>query len=338
MKDILRKIVDGKDLTETEIMNSMNYIMEGRATQVQIGSFITGLYMKGVTIDEITGCARIMRKKASTIRPKVDYCIDTCGTGGDNANTFNISTATSIITAACGVKVAKHGNRSVSSKCGSADVLEKLGINIFLTPNQVKMCIENIGIGFMFAPAFHKSMKYAAGPRKDLGLRTIFNILGPLTNPANANGQILGVFSSSLTESIAQVLNNLGVERAVVVHGEDGLDEITTTGETFVSEVVNGKVKNYKINPEKYGMKTASKRDLLGGVAEYNAEIIKAILDGEKGPKRDIVVLNTAAALYVGKKVENIKEGVKLAKNIIDSGIAKQKLNEFSEYTNELDR
>ncbi len=240
MREAIRKLVEGRNLTEQEIMQAMNCIMEGNATQAQIGSFITALRMKGETIDEITGCARVMREKAERIVPQGDYYIDTCGTGGDGANTFNISTAAAIIAAAGGVKVAKHGNRAMSSRSGSADVLEALGINIHLSPEQVGKCIETVNIGFMFAQVFHKSMKYAAGPRKELGVKTVFNILGPLTNPANAKGQVLGVFDRKLVEPMANVLLNLGTERALVVHGMDGLDEISTTCATIVSEVRDG--------------------------------------------------------------------------------------------------
>jgi len=308
--------------------------MEGKATPAQIGSFITALRIKGETIEEITGCAKVMRAKADKICPNVDYYIDTCGTGGDGTNTFNISTATAFVAAAGGVYVAKHGNRSVSSKSGSADVLEALGVNIDLDPVQVKECIEKVGIGFIYAPVFHKSMKHAAGPRKELGIRTIFNILGPLTNPSNAKGQVLGVFNPNLTELMANVLLNLGIERAMVIHGMDGMDEITTTTSTKVSEVRNNEVITYELFPENYGIALASPEDLTGGNAEENAQIIRRIFNGEKGPKRDIVVLNSAAALYVGKVVSSIEEGIGLAEEVIDSGKALQKLDEFVEFTN----
>jgi len=307
--------------------------MEGNATQAQIGSFITALRIKGETIEEITGCAKVMRQKADRIYPKVDYCIDTCGTGGDGANTFNISTAAAFVAAAGGVTVAKHGNRAMSSKCGSADVLEALGVNITLTPEQVEKCIEDVGIGFMFAQSFHKSMKHAAGPRKELGIKTVFNILGPLTNPANARGQVLGVFNPNLTETIAGVLLNLNIERAMVLHGMDGMDEITITDETKVSEVKNGDLINYWIIPEMYGINRVSKKYLSGGSAEENAEIIRSIFKGEKSPRRDVVVINAAAALYIGKASESIQEGIKMAGEIIDSGIALKKLETLSEYS-----
>lgn len=334
LQNAIKKLVEGRDLTEKEIMDAMDCIMEGNATQAQIGGFITALRIKGETIEEITGCARTMRAKAERITPEVGYFIDTCGTGGDGGNTFNISTAAAFIAAAGGVAVAKHGNRSVSSKSGSADVLEALGANIDLTPEQVRESIEKLGIGFMFAPVFHKSMKQAAGPRRELGIRSVFNILGPLTNPARARGQVLGVFDEKMVEPIANVLINLDIERAMVIHGRDGLDEITTTDITSVSEVRDGKVRNYSINPEEYGMKRSCKGDIAGGDASENAKIIFRIFNGEKGPARDIVLLNAAAALYVGKAAEDIKEGLQLSSEIVDSGKALTKLIEFNQFTN----
>jgi anthranilate phosphoribosyltransferase len=259
IQQAISKLVQGTDLTEDESMRAMNCIMEGRATQVQIAGFLTALRMKGETIAEITGCARCMREKAERISPAVAYCIDTCGTGGDGADTFNISTASALVAAAGGVHVAKHGNRAVSSRCGSADVLEALGINIQLEPCQVEKCIGTVGIGFLFARNHHKCMRYAATPRSELGIRTIFNILGPLTNPAGAQGQVLGVFDESLTEILAGVLHNLGTEIAMVVHGMDGLDEITTTDATKITEVQKGQISTHYITPEAYGLKRAKK-------------------------------------------------------------------------------
>ncbi|MCX7921282.1 MAG: anthranilate phosphoribosyltransferase [Clostridia bacterium] len=333
MQSAIKKLVEGKSLTEQEIIEAMNCIMEGEATQAQIGSFITALRIKGETIDEITGCAKVMRQKADRIVPQAEYFIDTCGTGGDGANTFNISTAVAFVSASAGVTVAKHGNRSVSSRCGCADVLEALGVNIQLSPEQVKECIDRVGIGFMFAPTFHKSMKHAAGPRRELGIRTIFNILGPLTNPATAKGQVLGVFDEKLTEPMANVLLNLGLERAMVVHGMDGLDEITTTNATKVSELKNGTVSNYEITPEKFGLTRVDKAELAGGDSATNAEIIKSIFNRSTGPKRDIVLMNSAAALYVGKAVDSIEAGIEKAAELIDSGKVLAKLNEFAEFT-----
>lgn len=329
----IKKLVEGKDLTEQEAMETMNTIMSGDATNAQIGSFLTALRIKGESIDEIAGCARVMREKADRINPSVPYYIDTCGTGGDGSNTFNISTAAAFVAAAGGVAVAKHGNRSMSSKCGCADVLEALGVNINLEPHQVEKCIEDINIGFMFAQTFHKSMKHAAGPRKELGFRTVFNMLGPLTNPAGAKGQLLGVYDRNLTEPVANVLLKLGVEKAMVIHGLDGMDEISTTGKTKVSEVIDGHVDTYEIDPLEYGIDKAKKEDLEGGNATENAQIIKAILNGEKGHKRNIVLINAAAALYVGKVVEKLGDGLDMAAEIIDSKKAFNKLAEFCEYT-----
>jgi anthranilate phosphoribosyltransferase len=333
LRKAIQKLTDGLNLSEQEIMEAMNCIMEGNATQAQIGSFLTALRIKGETIEEITGCVRVMSEKAEKVVPGVDYFIDVVGTGGDKSNTFNISTASAFVAAAGGVTVAKHGNRAASSKCGSADVLEALGINILLTPEQVKECIDTVGIGFMFAQSFHKSMKHAAGPRKELGIRTVFNILGPLTNPANAKGRLLGVYDGRLTEPLVKVLSNLDIERAMVIHGMDGLDEITTTTSTKVSELKDGKIINYTISPESFGFKLVTKEDLTGGDALRNIEIIYSIFNGEKGPKRDIVILNAAAALYVGKVAGSLEEGIQLAAEIIDSGKALKKLNELKEFT-----
>jgi anthranilate phosphoribosyltransferase len=336
IQEAIKKLISPVDLTEEEVIKTMNSIMEGNATPAQIGSFITALRIKGETVEEITGCAKVMRDKAERFVPELDYFIDTCGTGGDGSNSFNISTASAIVASAGGVPVAKHGNRSVSSMTGCADVIEALGVNINITAEQAKKCIEDIGICFMFAPAFHKSMKYAAGPRKELGIRTIFNVLGPLTNPAGAKGQVMGVFDSKLTETLARVLLKLGTEKAMVVHGMDGMDEITTTTSTIVSEVKYGSVISYEIRPEDFGIKVCSKEDLRGGDAKANSEIITSIFKGEKGAKRDIVLLNSAAALYIGKKVQNIKEGIQLAGEIIDTGKASDKLQQLIAYTSKL--
>jgi anthranilate phosphoribosyltransferase len=335
LKGLINKLVEGKNLEEEEIINAMDCIMEGNATQAQIGSFMTALRIKGETIEEITGCAKVMRQKAEKISPNVEYYIDTCGTGGDGSNSFNISTAAAFVAAAGGVTVAKHGNRSMSSKCGSADVLEALGVNILLTPVQVQECIEKVGIGFMFAQSFHKSMKHASGPRREIGIKTVFNILGPLTNPASAKGQVLGVFDEKLTEPIAYVLLKLGIEKAMVIHGMDGMDEISTVTNTKISEVKDGRVLNYEIIPEKYDIIKASKEDLTGGDSEVNANIIRSIFSGEKGARRDIVAINAAAALYIGKTVQSLEEGIKLAAYIIDSGKASKKVEELKELTND---
>ncbi len=329
LKQSISKIIAKENLTEEEAYNFMNEIMKGQATQSQIGGFLIGLRIKGETIEEITGCARAMRDNAKPLDLISGYAIDTCGTGGDGGKTFNISSASAIIAAAGGVKVAKHGNRAVSSQSGSADVLSELGININLEPCEAVKVIEEKGMVFLFAQSYHVAMKNVATLRREIGSRTIFNILGPLTNPALVRGQILGVFSKDLTNPVAQVLGRLGVERALVVHGEDGLDEITTTGFTYVSESKEGVVTNYKVHPENFGIKEATAKDIGGGTAKDNANIILDVLKGTKGPQRDIVILNTAAALYVGKMCGTIKAGVTLAEELIDSGKALRKLQEL---------
>ncbi len=335
-KQVLNKIMGGNDLSGSEAEDVMEAIMNGEASDSQIAAFITALRFKGETIEEITACARVMRKKAVGIKPDIGFYVDTCGTGGDRANTFNISTAAALVTSAAGVPVAKHGNRSVSSRSGSADVLEALGMNIELTPGQVERCMEDMDFGFMFAPYFHPSMRYAAVPRRELGIRTVFNILGPLTNPADAKGQLLGVYSESLMDTMARVLLNLGVEKAMIVHGKDGLDEITLTGSTVVSEIKGGQVIKYELNPEDYDLMLCNKDSLTGGDKNTNAGIIISILQGEKGVQRDIVALNSGAAIYLGGKAASIEEGIKFANNAIDSFKAAEKLEELKAYTNKL--
>ncbi|MCK5282695.1 MAG: anthranilate phosphoribosyltransferase [Nanoarchaeota archaeon] len=334
IQEAISKLVEKKDLTLKEAEDVMDEIMSGQATDAQIAGFLVALRLKGETIDEITACAKVMREKASGISPKVEKLVDVVGTGGDNSNTFNISTASAFVVAGAGVPVAKHGNKSVSSKSGAADVLTSLGVNIMLEPKQVEKCIEEIGIGFMFAPKFHSAMKYAIGPRKELKLRTVFNILGPLTNPASAEHELMGVFDESLTEPLAKVLANLGVKHSLVVHGS-GMDEITLTGPTKISEYKDGVIKTYTINPEDFGMEICTKEDIMGGTPGENKDIILNILKGrEKGAKRDIVVLNAAAALLAADEVDSIKEGIKKAEESIDSGKALEKLEKMIEFTN----
>lgn len=333
--EALKKVVSHEDLTEEEASLAMDDIMNGNATPSQIGGFLVALSMKGETIPEITGCAMSMRSKAKKVEIR-DYAIDTCGTGGDGGRTFNISTAVAIIAAAAGVKVAKHGNKAVSSKSGSADVLEALGVRIDMSPDKVKRCVDKAGIGFLFAPRYHLSIKNVAGPRRELGTRTIFNILGPLTNPAYVKGQVVGVYDGSLTRKIAEVLRNLGAKKALVVHGMDGLDEITTTTKTMVSEIKEGKIFDYEIDPQDYNIPYARVEDISGSDAKYNADLIIRIFEGERGPARDIVLLNAAAALYVGNLVEDIKEGLEKAAQVVDSGAAYEKLNEFVRVSREL--
>ncbi len=335
IKDAINLLIQGKHLSEEDMAASMRDIMEGQATDAQIASFLTALRIKGETVKEITGAAKIMREKVTRIKAP-EYTVDTCGTGGDMSNTFNISTTAALVVAACGVPVAKHGNRSVSSSCGSADVLEALGIKIDLDPPKVERCLESTGFGFMFAPLFHPAMKYAIGPRREMGIRTVFNILGPLTNPAGAERQILGVFSDSLIVPLAKVLANLGIKHAFIVHGEDGLDEITNTDKTKISELKEGVIDSYSLNPEELGFEKAKKESLIGGNAGDNARITIDILKGEKGPKRDIVTMNAAAAIVAGDKATSLKEAAETALEAIDSGAAFEKLEEIKKVSNSL--
>lgn len=337
IKESIKKVVEGKNLTREEAALTMDTIMRGDATPSQIASFITALRMKGETVDEITGCAEKMREHAINIYPHQKELVDTCGTGGDVSGTFNISTISALVVAGAGVPVAKHGNRSVSSRCGSADVLEALGVKIDIDPKKVEECIDKVGIGFIFAPNFHKAMRFAMPSRREIGIRTVFNILGPLTNPARATAQILGVFSADLTETMAKVLGNLGVKHALVVHGMDGLDEISISDKTKVSHLHSGKVETYYIKPEDLGIHMGKKEDILGGSINENAKIAFDILKGEeKGPKRNIVLLNAAAAIFVGGKAKDLKEGLKLATESIDCGAASQKLEELIQFTSKL--
>ena len=341
IRDLISKIVEGLDLSESEMINAMDEIMSGEATPAQIGAFITALRLKGETVDEITGAAKVMREKATKIaidpdEIKNDIILDVVGTGGDGAKTFNVSTTTAFVTAGAGITVAKHGNRAVSSKCGAADVLENLGVNLNITSKDVESCINKTGIGFLFAPLFHGAMKYAAGPRKEIGIRSVFNLLGPLTNPAGATVLLLGVYDMNLTEKIAMVLNKLGTREAFVVCGEGNLDEISICGPTRISHVKGGSVSTFEITPEEVGLKRADIEDIKGGDAAENADIIRNILDGEKGPKRDMVLINASAALVAAGYSKDFNEGVKLGEEIIDSGKAKKKLEELIEFTNSL--
>lgn len=336
IKEAIARVVERNNLAEEEMMAVMREIMQGETTQAQIAAFITALRMKGETVDEITGAARVMREKAVKVKTKADIVVDTCGTGGDEAFTFNISTAAAFVAAGAGLTVAKHGNRSVSSKSGSADVLRSLGVNIEAEVERVEECLDTIGIGFLFAPMMHGAMKHAIGPRREIGIRTIFNILGPLTNPAGARYQVLGVYRAELTEIMAEVLNKLGSQRAFVVSGKDGLDEITLTTETKVSELKDGVVRTYYVKAEEFGMKPCKLFDLQGGDPDDNAGIIKGILTGDKGPRRDVVVLNAAAAIAAAGKAADIKDGIRLAEEAIDSGNAQKKLERLIEITNKV--
>lgn len=347
IKEAIGKAVRMEHLNESDAAAVMTEIMSGEATEAQIASFITALRMKGETVDEITGCARVMRKFATPIRvrAKVDIdredinfdqetILDTCGTGGDGTNTFNISTATAFVIASCGVPVAKHGNRSVSSSCGSADVLEALGVSINVTPEKVEECIAALNIGFLFAPALHGAMKYAIGPRRQIGIRTIFNVLGPLSNPASATAQVLGVYSAPLVKMLATVLKNLGARKAWVVHGADGLDEISLSAETLVAELSAGDIKTFTISPEQFGLSRAPLAAIRGGSAQDNAAIVNEVLSGKPGPRRDVVLLNAAAGLLVAGRAASIADGIKTAAEAIDGGKAAETLSELKRMTN----
>lgn len=332
MELAIKKLVNKEDLTAEEVREIINFIMKGEATSSQIGAFLMGLRMKGENFQEILGAVKGLRDNMTKLNIESETLIDTCGTGGDGGKTFNISTAVAIIAASGGVKVAKHGNRAVSSKSGSADVLEALGIKTNFDEVEGKKQLEEVGMSFLFAPNYHKAMKNVAKERRELGTRTIFNILGPLANPAPITGQLMGVFDGNLIEKVGKVLLNLGLQRAIVVYGEDGLDEITITTTTRVCEVRDGEIKTYSISPEDFSITRSTLKDIAGGTAEENAKIIVDILNGDKGPKRDIVLLNSAAALYVGMKVASIKEGLKLAEELIDSGKALAKYKELVNY------
>jgi len=335
LKGILKRLIEKKDLTEKEMSYFMSAIMEGKATSAQIAAFLVALRLKGETVTEITTAARIMQKKANKIKIKRDKpIVDTCGTGGDNKNTFNVSTTTAFVVAGAGLKVAKHGNRSVSSHCGSADVLEALGVNLDVSPQRVAQCIDEIGIGFLFAPRFHPAMKYALSARREIGIRTIFNILGPLTNPAKTSHQVVGVYDKKWILPLAKVLKNLGLKGAMVVHGEGGYDEITITGKTYIAELKDGKILNYEIDPMSFGLKTASEKEIKGGDRAENAQCLEDILSNkEKGAKYNMVLLNAAAVFKITKTVSTWNEGIELAKEIIRSRKAYEKLERLIEMT-----
>ena len=349
IRKAIAKVVDRLDLSEGEMIEVMNQIMSGEATPAQISAFITALRMKGETVEEITGAARVMRDRVTPIRVGRDVLdmdrddinidqetiLDVVGTGGDGTNTFNISTTVSFVVAACGVKVAKHGNRSVSSICGSADVLESLGVNLDVPPQVVERCISRIGIGFLFAPALHGAMKHAIGPRREIGIRTIFNILGPLTNPAGAQCQVMGVYREDLVVTLAQVLYKLGCKRGFVVHGLDGMDEITLTTETALAEVTTAGVQLRRFAPEELGFSRCSMAELRGGNAAENAVIVREVLTGRKGAKRDIVLVNAAFAPVAAGKTGDLREGVRMAGAAIDSGEALAVMGRLAVMTNE---
>lgn len=334
----LEKIVDNLDLSENEMMAVMEEIMNGKISSAQIGAFLTALRMKGETVEEITAAAKVMRKKVTSIKVSIDKdaaLVDTCGTGGDKKGTFNISTISAFVIAGAGVKVAKHGNRSVSSKCGSADLVQGLGVNINVSVEKIEVCIDKVGLGFLYAPLFHSAMKYVAEARKEMGIRTVFNMLGPLSNPANASAQLIGVYDPALTGTFSIVLKNLGCDHALIVHGSDGLDEITITGETKITELIGDEVNNYYIHPEEFGMEVGTFADLKGGDVKENVLIAREILNGKKGRQRDVILLNSAAGLIAAGKAKDFPEGIKIAAESIDSGKATTILQKLVKLTNE---
>ena len=337
IKDALAQVLDGRDLTQSGAQAVMEQIMTGQATPAQISGFLIALRLKGETVDEVTGFARSMRRNAVAVRTKRFPLIDTCGTGGDETGTFNISTTAAFVVAGSGLAVAKHGNRAVSSQSGSADVLKALGVCLDLAPQQVADSIDEVGIGFLYAPLLHPAMKYAIGPRREMGVRTVFNILGPLTNPAGAQAQLLGVYDGALTEMMARVLGALGSRSAFVVHGDGGLDELSTTGPNRVSRLSAGRVDTYTLDPFDLDLPAATLDDLKGGDPVENAAITRAVLDGERGPRRDIVVYNSAAALVAGGRADTLRDGLALAAESIDSGAARDRLEALIAFTNRYD-
>lgn len=336
MKEAIQKVVDGQNLTMEEAKRVMNILLSGEATQAQIGAILTALRMKGETLDELTGFAAVLKEKAEHIAPNVPNYVDLVGTGGDRTFTFNISTTAAFVTAGAGLPVAKHGNRSISSKSGAGDVLEALGVNIAADPSVVTKCVEEAGIGFMFAQSFNKSMKYVGQARSEMGIRSVFNILGPLANPSDAKCMVVGVYDPSMTEIVANAMSRLGVENGFVVSGEDHMDEFTITGKTTVSEIKDSKVNTYEVTPEQFGLKRASLEELQGGDGAENAKITKAVLKGEeKGAKRDIVLLNAGATLYAGGIADSIEDGIHKAAEAIDSGKAYETLEKLVKLSNQ---
>ncbi len=333
IKEAIAKLVENVNLSRQEMQKVMEEILTGSATNSQISALLLLLHKKGETPEELTAAVEVMRKHSRRIKIKKDVILDTCGTGGDKKGSFNISTASAFVVSGAGITVAKHGNRSVSSCCGSADLLEALGIDINMDESKVKTCLEEIGIAFLFAPNFHPAMKYALPVRQEIGVRTMFNLLGPLTNPAGATHQLVGVYDQRWAEPLAAVLKNLGTVHALIVHGEDGLDEITTTSPTFVSELKDGKVRNYKISPPEFDIKYSKPNDLLGGRPDFNAQILRELFEGKTSSFRDVVLLNAGAAIYVSDKAKDIKEGIKLAENSINSGAALKKLELLRQYS-----
>lgn len=335
IQQAIASVVEGKDLSSADMRVVMNDIMTGKTTPAQIGGFLIGLRMKGESVDEIIAAAQVMRELSSKVSVPFDHLVDTCGTGGDGGNLFNVSTASAFVVAAAGGKVAKHGGRSVSSKSGSADVLEQAGIYLGLDAEQVSRCVEEIGLGFMFAPNHHSAMKHAVGPRKEMATRTIFNLLGPLTNPANAKSQVMGVFDKKWLRPVAEVLKALGSEHVMVVHSQDGLDEISVAAVTYVAELKDGEIQEYQISPEDFGIPLQSVESLQANDAEQSLQLIKTALEGkgQVNPARDIVALNAGAAIYVCGVADSLAEGVTIAEDVIGSGMAKIKMSELASFT-----
>jgi len=326
-------VIEKRNLSEDEMTEVMQLIMTGEATPSQIGGFLVGLRMKGETVDEITAAVKVMRSLAAKVNVSGPHLVDTCGTGGDGANTFNISTCCAMVAAAAGAKVAKHGNRSISSKSGSADVLEAAGVNLELDAAQVADCVDNVGVGFMFAPKHHGAMRHAIGPRREMAVRTIFNVLGPLTNPAGAPNQVIGVFDAAWVEPLAQVLKKLGSEHVMVVHSKDGMDEISVSAETAVAELINGEVKTYDISPAQFGIKMSDIKELAVDGAEQSLATIRAVLNNAEGAAKDIVILNSGAAIYAAGVVDSLENGVKKAQEVIASGAANEKFDQLIKYS-----
>jgi anthranilate phosphoribosyltransferase len=332
-RENLRKITERKNLNESEMADMIGEIFSGAVSDAPIGAFMAALATKGETFEELAGAARAMRRKAARVQVSAPAVVDTCGTGGDSAGTFNISTTTAFVVAGCGVAVAKHGNRSISSRCGSADLVEALGVNINTPPELVEEAVEEVGIGFLFAPLYHGAMRHAAAARKEVGIRSIFNMLGPLTNPAGANCQLLGVYAPQLTEMFAEALRLLGSKRSFVVHGHDGLDEISACAPTRVTELDDGLIRTYDIFPEQYLGRRAEPDEISGGDPQFNAAITRRVLDGEKGGGRDVVLLNAAAALMAAGMAQRFEQGIRLAAESIDSGAARRKLDHLVRFT-----
>ncbi|MGX2029692.1 anthranilate phosphoribosyltransferase [Methylocaldum gracile] len=333
MPVVLQTLLDKKNLGASQMRKVMRTIMSGGATPAQIGAFLVALRAKGESVEEVVAAAKVLREMATKVPVRGDHLIDTCGTGGDANHTFNISTTAAFVVAAAGGKVAKHGNRSVSSRSGSADVLEAAGINLDLTPDQVKACIDRIGLGFLFAQRHHGAMKYAIGPRREIGVRTLFNLLGPLTNPAGAPNQLVGVFSDVWVEPLAEVLRQLGSKHVLVVHAEDGLDEISIGAPTHVAELKDGQITTYRLTPEQFGIKRAPLRKLTVDTAAASLKMMLSVLDKEPGPARDITVLNAGAAIYAANLVDSLEAGVERAKAVIDAGSARRKLDALIEFS-----